>query len=453
MAGTARGAAPLILVSVLLSGCARDGAYTTPLFPFANGFSAARTASPVLLGNSQWWQRLEDPVLNRLVAAALTDSLSLDLARERVLTARAAVRAVPGGGSIDGSARLNAGNRFGDDPDLTGVLGLDFGWILDPWGERASRRRAAGARAEAAEAERDSAQLLVLLSLGQAYVDLRYSETLLALRERERGRRLETLDMVRQLSAVEEATRLQLVRAQARVADIDAALPRLRAAVTARRNEIAVLTGRQPGTIEVPAGGQPVPRMSPEIGVPADLLRNRPDIRVAERAYYAAVAEIDQAEAARYPSLSLGGTLSVNAIGAASGGSYVFGPALNLPVPLDGSANAEVQRRQSLARQAHTEWRSTVLGAILEVENALVDYRAVHLSVEAAARAVRLNRETLSLTRDLVRRGDATLNELIDAEQALSDAELTRAETLQQLGRSFVALNVRLGAGHAVSDR
>lgn len=98
-------------------------------------------------------------------------------------------------------------------------------------------------------------------------------------------------------------------------------------------------------------------------------------------------------------------------------------------------------------------WKSTVLNAILEVENALVDYRAINLSMTAAERAVRLNRETLSLTRDVVRKGDATLNDLIDAEQALAATEQSLAETLRRLGANFVALNIRLGAGHKAGLR
>ncbi|MGR3371544.1 MAG: efflux transporter outer membrane subunit [Pseudooceanicola nanhaiensis] len=455
MARIGRASARLCKVSALLAalaGCDQAPRYDAPLFPFLKSYSAAPDGAPVLLNNVAWWQRMKDPVLDGLIDRALAQNLSLELARERVISARAAARAVPGAASLSGGGRVTAGADVGDAPDLTGTAELELGWILDPWGGRRSRVRAAEARAEAAEAGRDAAQLLMLLNLGQAYVDLRYRERLLVLREQERARRLETLSMMRTLAEAQEATRLQVTRSRARVADIEAALPTLRAEVTAKRNEIAVLTGQAPGTLTLPRGtGQPVPALSPEVGIPADLLRNRPDIRAAEREYYAAVAEIGEARAALFPSLSLTGTLSVNALGSSSGSEYFFGPALTLPALPQGPAKANIERRQSLARQSIVSWKSTVLDAILEVENALVDYRAASFSVAAAERAARLNRETLDLTLDVLREGDATLGDLIDAEQALAAAEQTRAETVRRLGASFVALNVRLGAGHTVS--
>lgn len=454
-----RGAFPLGTASVVLiamAGCAQQSPYDAPLFPFLQGYSATpgRAPAPVLLSNDAWWHRMKDPAFDRLVTQALAQNLSLDLAREKVVAARTAVRTLPGAGSLSGTGKLGVEGASTGGADLTGTAEFGLGWLLDPWGGRAARLRAATARAEVAEAERDAGQLLLLLNLGQAYVDLRYLEKLLVLRQKERAGRVETLGMFRTLAEAREATQLQLVRSRARIADIDAALPKLRADVQSKRNEIAVLLGEQPGKLgPLAATGQPVPHLSPEVGVPADLLRNRPDIRAAERAYYAAVADIDEAEAALYPSLSLSGTLSVNALGLASGSEYFFGPALTLPALPQGPARAEVDRRRSVARQAHITWQSTVLGAVAEVENALIDYQAASQSVAAADRAVALNRQTLEMTRDVVRQGDATLGDLIDAEQALAAAEQNRAETVRRLGLSFVALNVRLGAGHLAERR
>ena len=94
-------------------------------------------------------------------------------------------------------------------------------------------------------------------------------------------------------------------------------------------------------------------------------------------------------------------------------------------------------------------WKSTVLSALLEVENALINYSATSASAQASDKAVRLYREALDLTRKVFEQGDATLGDLIDAEQALAAAEQTRADMRLRWSQSFVDLNTRLGAGHA----
>jgi len=199
-------------------------------------------------------------------------------------------------------------------------------------------------------------------------------------------------------------------------------------------------------------GGQPRPDLGPDVGIPADLLRNRPDIRIAEREYYVALAELGQARAAVYPRLSLTGAITLT--GQRSGGvgrEFALGPSLQFPTFPGAAARAGVDAGTARVEQAHARWESTVLAAILEVENALLDYRASSGARQSADKAATLYREALGLSREVFERGDATLGDLIDAERELAAADQARAETLYRQGLSFIALNVRLGAGHAVA--
>lgn len=463
MTGWTRRKASLVgtsLSAALLAACAIETPYTAPKIPFLSGYNAARTVgAPVLLSNAAWWRRMHDPALDRLMALALQGNLSLESAKARVLEARAQRRGISTGLSLSPSAGLIGADSDGSARDMTGTLELGLSWMLDPYGARRAERRAAGARVEVAEAEVDAARLLVLLNMGNAYVDLRYRQRLLTLREQEMRGRRQTLATTRTLLEAEAATRLEATRSEARVAEIESQIPGLRAAITAMENEIAVLAGVAPGRLPPDLAAvlrsfrpQPRPDLSPEIGIPTDLLRNRPDIFIAERSYYAAIADLDQARAALYPRLSLTGSISLNALSGGRGNSeYFFGPSLVLPVIPGNAARAGVEGRSARVAQAHTGWKSTVLTAILEVENALLDYRAVSASRRSAARASQLYRETLQLTREVFASGDATLGDLVDAEQALAIAEQAEAEILQRQGQSFVALNVRLGAGHAVA--
>ena len=193
------------------------------------------------------------------------------------------------------------------------------------------------------------AQLLVLFNTANAYLDLRYRERLMALRRDELRSRRETLALIRRMADGGAATRLEITRSAARVAEIEAQLPGLEAAIAAKRNEIAVLVGTAPGGVETGRGGSiPRPTLSPEVGIPADLLRNRPDILAAERRYYAALADLGAAEAARYPRLSLSGAISITAIRAGRDLTQAhLGPLVQLPAIPGTATEAAVGARRA----------------------------------------------------------------------------------------------------------
>ena len=446
-----------LVASLVLAACAPANPYAAPKFPFLAGYAGADRGAPVLLRNDVWWTRARDPVLDRLVAEALRGNLTLEIAAARVDAARAAFAGTPGAVALTSSLQITGSGPFDGAPTGAGAASLGLGWLLDPYGARRAEADAAAAGVEVAEAEAASARLLVLYNLGNAYMDLRYRQTLLTLRNQEMRGRKQTLAMTRTLFEVENATRLDIARSEARVAELEAQIPSLRASIMAQQNEIAVLVGVQPGTLGVlginldTLTGQPKPDMAVDLGIPADLIRNRPDIHVAERRYYIALAGLTAAEAALYPRLSLSGTITLNVgEGARSGAGYSFGPTLQLPSFPGTAARAGVTGARARIAGAHAEWKSVVLGALAEVENAQADYRATTGSVKSAARAARLYREALGLTRTIFTQGDATLGDLISAEQAVAQADQAQAEVLYRRGLSFVALNVRLGAGHGV---
>ncbi len=454
-----RGASFGIAVAGLatLAACSVAPDYTAPAFPFLSRYQAAPGA-PVLLGNSAWWQKLDDPVLDRLVSLALRDGISLTRARDRVSEAQAARQAVPGAATLAVSAAGRAEKADGGDMDITAPLRLGLDWMLDPWGGRKTRLRAEDARIDAAQAELDAARLLMIYNMTNAYLDLRYSQALQGLARSEQKERRRTLALTRQLRNAGEATRLDITRSEARIAEIAAELPVLGAGVSAAQNQIAVLAGVAPGTLPADlatalarSSALPRPDMTPQVGIPTDLLRNRPDIRIAERGYAAAVAEIGVARAAAYPTLSLAGAIALDAL---SGGTdYFFGPSLQLPALNPAVAKATISRREAAARAAFQDWRAAVLGAILEVENALVNYDALTSADTAAANAVRLYGRARDLTRRVFERNEATFSDLIDAEQSLAASRRQLARLHRDRARAFVDLNIRIGAGHGVDSQ
>lgn len=441
-----------LALAAALAACDRGEGYKTPHFPFFGSYSG-RQAAPVLLSNAEWWHGFQDPALDRLVAEALAGNLSLAAAKERVIEARAEERGVPDRAGLSASATGRQEGETGGDVTSTTEGDLGFSWMLDPYGERRARKSAAAARVEASDAEVDAARLLVLYNLCNAYVDLRYQQRLLALRQQEIASRRRTLSLAQSLFDTNSGTKLDVTRTQAELAQAQADLPLIEAAIRVQQNQIAVLAGRQPGTPgpeREPGKGMPQARMSADIGIPADLLRNRPDIRIAERLYYAAVNQVDVAQAALYPRLSLTGAVSLTSVHKGdTSHDYYFGPSVALPDFPATSAKAGLSAAYSEARQAHIDWKSTVLNALMEVENALVEYDGSRRARAATERSLTLYRQAQTMTRDLVQSGGATVGELIDADQSVTNASNTLAQTQRQQALDFIALNVRLGSGSA----
>ncbi len=450
-----RGMRPICVFAVvlgMLTGCAKETSYESPAFPFLGSYSGHRSGSPVLLENTAWWKGFKDPTLNRLVERALRDNLSLTAAKERIRETEANLGTISGGVSLDPSLGVQRSKVVGGTPQTRSAASLGLSWLLDPYGARREQGKAARARIEVADAETDAAQLLVLLNLTNAYVDLRYRQQVLYIRHQEIRARRQTLELTQTLFDKSSATRLDLVRAEARLSEAEAALPNARAAIQRQQYQIAGLLGAVPGTLDISLenGGMPHPAMSTNVGIPADILRNRPDVRIAERLYYANVAEVGVAQAQLYPQLSLSGAITLAAIASGtSGAEYAFGPTLTLPSLPNGPRKAALAAQESRVRQAHTSWKATVIDAIREVETAITEYSAAASAVHAAQKTVRLYREAANLTRDLVLRDSATLADLLDAEAAITIAELTLAENQRQQSLGFINLNVSLGSGHA----
>lgn len=447
-------------LALLLMSCAPSDPYAPPTFPFLGRYHGAVQGSAVLLQNNDWWLGLRDPVLNRLVATALAGSPTLGQARARVAGAEAAFDGTPGLINLSTTLTATGSGLYGVAPTQSSTAQPSLGWLFDPYGAHRAQKNAARAGIEVAEAEVGAARLLLLYNLGNAYVELRYRQTLLTLQDQEMQSRRQTLAMTQTMAEVRDATRLDIARSSARVADLEAQRPGLIAAIKAKANEIAVLAGYAPGSlpadlaraVDRPAA-QPRPALSPDVGIPADILRNRPDIQIAERQYYVALQGLTQAEAALYPKLSLIGTLTLDR--AASGKtatSYVFGPQVQLPAIPGKAAKAGVSQARANIGAAHANWQATVLTALLEVENAMLDYQAAATSQHSADKAARLYTEALDLTRKVFSQGDATLSDLIDADQARAQSRQVQAQTLFQRGQSFVALNVRLGAGNSAGN-
>lgn len=439
---------PVLVLPLVLAGCTAGSDYRSPDIALPAAFHGSAGEAPVGdVAEHRWWQEFNDPLLTELVEAGLSQNLSIQLALARVAEAQAAARATGLPALTDGSLS-GAITRMGGDAQPTATsrtAGFSPLLILDLFGAERRSREQALAQLQAAELDVGTARLAFVSALVSSYLDLRYYQEALALSRESLALRRETLSLVEQQRNAGTATDLSVAQARAALDEAEAQIPGLEQGFYASAYAIATLIGRPAQEImpQLERGrAQPLPQGSSSGGVPADLLRNRPDIRSAERSLAAAVAALGVAEARFYPSVTLSGTIT-----AADATSWSFGPAIQLPVLNRAVLSANRDQAMARVRQADLTWRSAVLSAVEEVQaaqSALARNRralvARQQATESSARLVELSRQTWE-------NGATTLLDFLESQRSLASSQLSLAGARRDMAASWASLQVAAGRG------
>lgn len=458
-----RGACVAALLAVALGGCAAVGPdYSEPQLAVPAGWSAGTgtdAMDAVLL--ARWWHGFGDPVLDRLVADALAANLDLAQARARLREARAR-RGVAGAAlapsvdaSLSGSRSRSSGQSGSGSTRELYSAGFDASWELDVFGGVRRSVEAAQADLEASVESLSDTRVSLAAEVALNYIDLRTAEQRLAIAEESIASRGENHQIIRWRQQAGLVSELDLAQATTDLESTRAVLPPLRTAVTEAKNRLAVLLGRNPGELEsLVHADRPIPLAAAEIvaAIPADTLRQRPDVRVAERRLAAQTARLGEAEAARYPSFRLSGSLGLEALeldALADRGANthsLFG-GITAPVFNAGRIAANIEIQDALVEQARLAYRAAVLAALEEVENALTavantDARRVKLA-EAAAAA----RTTLAIAEYRYASGLADFLSVLDAQRTQLSLDEQLAGSTGELARAQIRLYKALGGG------
>lgn len=341
----------------------------------------ASDAAPRDAGSlAQWWQRFGDPTLTALVEQALRANTSVASAQAALRQARALVQVQQArlGPSLDASASAQRSRSGGAGASNLFRAGFDAGWEPDVFGGQRATRDAAALDAEASAASLGDVQVSVAAEVAQSYITLRSAERRLVIARENLASQEETLRITQWRVQAGLATSLEAEQARTAVEQTRAQVPALQTAIAQARHQLALLTGRTVAELSLPQGGD-VPQPADELALafPADTLRQRPDVRAAEARVGAAAQRVVQAEAARYPSFSLSGTLGLSALtlsgltgGGAAAGSLLAG--VSLPLFDGGALRAQADAQQAALEQARAGHRGTVLAALKDVEDALV---------------------------------------------------------------------------------
>ncbi|QAY77439.1 efflux transporter outer membrane subunit [Sphingosinicella sp. BN140058] len=448
---------PAALTLVLLAaGCAGRSPAPVPAEAAVNAPAAWRTsAGPTAPIERQWWQAFGDPVLAALIERALANNPDIGTAAARVREARAQERLARS--QLVPSLDLGAGTTYGRSVSALGqptesvsVQPLfQAAYELDLFGRIDQQVAAARAGTAAAEAGRETVTLSIAAATASGYITLRGLDARLGIVRETLASRAEALRIARNRAEVGYTSELELRQAEAEYEATAQIVPQVALAVSRQENALSQLLGESPRAIE--RGVTLAALRQPPIpdGLPADLLRRRPDIAQAEFTLAASDATLASARAQFLPQIRLTGTAG-GVLSSALGDPislWSLGGSILAPIFNGGRIQAQVDTAAARRDQAAFAYRRTALVAFREVEDNLAAVRRLaeqRVRLEAQRRAVA---EALRHATNRYQAGYSPYLEQLDAQRALLNVELTLIQIEADQLNALVALYQAMGGG------
>lgn len=451
-----------LLGASLLAGCAGTfsppaPAVQAPAVSPPPAWQRSLPATAAGAADARWFEQFGDPALPALISAAMAASPDLAQARSRIERARAgltaaAARLLP---SVDAAASAQRGRNVPGTAAATSLtLGLQAGWEIDLFGGGRAARSAADARLQGAVAGAQQAQIALAAETAGAWVGWRACVQQVEVLQSDSASRAETA----RLSALRARAGLGApaddALAQASAAQGRSQVLAQQAACEALLLGLAELTAIDEAGLRRLLAGAPATRPLPfaVTSVPADLLRQRPDLVDAERALFAAARDIDQARAALLPQVGLAGSIGASRVEVAgsrsSGSTWAIGP-LQLTLPIFDAGVRQAQATVALAAydEAAALYRAALRRAVREVEQALLNLRASSEQAEDTRRAAAGFDASLQAAQARQRAGLASLFELEDARRSSLAARSALIELDRAQAQAWIDLHRALGGG------
>ena len=474
----------LATTSFLLAGCMVGPDYTAPATPVANnwlqsGEHAVRQEAPL---ERNWWSVYQDPVLDRLVLTAYDQNLSLMSAGTRVLAARAQL-GVAIGEFFPQTQQLGAGVGYNQtaSTDPTGSpnaksfnfwrssLSAQVSWELDFWGKFRRGIETADAAYLGSVASYDDVLVTLIGDVAASYIGIRTLERQIVIAQSNLTRQEKTLFIARARFEGGTTTKLDVYQAENVLAATQATVPQLTIQLDQGKNALRVLLGMPPDTLDIllagPPGFKPVIPVPPgqvAVGIPADLVRRRPDLRAAELRAVAQSAQIGMAEADLYPAFILTGSFgtigsnighsNLDDVFSSKGIAFSFGPSFQWPILNYGQITNTVRVQDAKLQSLLIDYQETVLRAQREVEDGLAAYvgtgkQVADLRISDAAAG-----SALGIAIDQYRLGTRDFTTVLTAEQNLFAADNNLAVAYGNYSTSLATIHRALGGGWQIRE-
>jgi outer membrane protein, multidrug efflux system len=446
-------------LSLILCACAIGPSYRRPEVAQPPAFRGDEAPSEATIAQIPWWELFRDETLKGLIEEALEQNYDLRIAASRVEQARYAVGVVRADAlpqvGYQASAERSRFNLPGGGHATQNLFfgALQTAWEIDLWGRIRRSTEASLANLYAAEDARRGVVLLLVTDVAQAYLELRELDLELEIALRTQGSFQQTFDLFDRQLRGGVGTRLATSRAEAALANTSATIPDLERRIVAKENQLSILLGRPPG--DIPRGSALTEQgFAPEIpaGLPADLLRRRPDVMQAEDAIVAANAQVGVAIADFFPRIGLTalyGNQSSDLDDIVQSGSNVWSIAAALSGPLFQSGRLYYGYKfdEAAWEESLSVYQQTVLNALAEVSNALVARQKLAAASAQLDRQVVALQDAVNLSNSRFTGGLANYYEVLESQQELFPAENALARSRLDELLSVIALYRALGGG------
>jgi NodT family efflux transporter outer membrane factor (OMF) lipoprotein len=432
-----------VACSLLLCGCLLGPDYVRPRTPEPPAWHeplgpSLTNAPPEKAQLATWWKVLDDPILSELVDRAVAENLDIRAAKARLRQVR---------------ARRDIA-RAGLYPTIRAeLLGLDALWNIDVFGGQ--RRAVQGAVDDMGASREDLRDVLVTIVAGtvQSYVDLRSYETRLLIADKNLDAQSQTLQIATWRAQAGLTTVLDVEQARANVEQTRAQIPTLRAGLEDSRNRLSTLVAVPSGTLaEALSVHKPIPSAPKEVavGVPADALAQRPDVRRAERQLAAETARVGSIRAEGYPSFAIFGSIGILPSKFSDYQFQAVGGVNIIQVLFDGGAiRAKIAAQQGIREEALDRYQSAVLRALEDVEDGIVHYSEEQNRRDSLTAAADSAKRAADLLRERYASGLVDFLSVLDASRSLYQLQDQLAMSQSQVVSNLIRLYRSLGGGWA----
>lgn len=462
-----------------LYGCAAAPSYRSPAVPppaafraVADSESAQAYVAPVdtqpaepttddaVVGTSlDYWDRLNDTTLSRLVGEVARGNLDVAAARARVSAARSdRVRSlldltpsatVSGGYARQRIAATSFPGASGVFPDQTvWSTSVDVQWDLDLFGQIRRGVQARGALVQVAQEQQRDVEITLTAEVASAYFALRGAQEQLQVARQNSDNQQTTLALTRERVAAGRGSAFDTERAQAQLSSTLATIPAREAQVAAAQYRIGTLVGRSPSAVaQELEQAAPFPALPEVTGIvnPKTLVRERPDVAAAERLAAAQGALVAAAKASYLPRVTIGGSAGylapeLRSVGERATMRYVVGPVITWPGLNLGRVKAEVDAAGARERAARAQYSQAVLAAVQEVETTLIRYRSARVQVERLEEAAAASERAAELARLRYKEGATDLLAVLDAQRSELEAQDRLAQARTEAATAYAVL-------------
>jgi NodT family efflux transporter outer membrane factor (OMF) lipoprotein len=462
-----------LLLVLSISGCAVGPDFETPEAVVQDNWIEKRDARVDTKRDVKcaWWRVFKDPTLDELIERASEQNLPVQIAGLRILEARAQLGVAIGNmypqnqeGRGD-ARRVRISSRLLQTASLPHSfayfdIGFDALWELDFWGRFRRNVEATDAAMLATVADYDNALVSLTAEVARTYAEMRTYEVLVQIAYKNAKIQKEGLEIAQSRFRNGATSELDVTQARSLYESTLADIPQLQANLQKAKNALSILLGQPPGAVEaLLRGPQKIPSASRKvaIGLPAELLRRRPDIRSAELNAAAESARIGVVEADLYPRFVLLGDIGVQASDAArlfapGSLSYIGGPGFRWSILNYGRITNNVRAQDARFQQALVNYENTVLKAAQEVEDALIGFLKAQESTVALQKSVDAAQRSVELSIIQYREGAENFQRVIDSQTRLLTEMNRLAETRSSIATNLIAVYKALGGGWEVGE-